>query len=80
MRSMSPFIILACAAGLLGGCQEASVADIKGACDAFERPEQPVLGKRKIDQRWIDRAVETGVTVCGWPRPKAEAIVARAVR
>lgn len=64
----------------LAGCHETSVADIRGACDAFERPEQPVLGKRKIDQRWIDRAVETGVTVCGWPRPKAEAIVARATR
>ena len=60
----------------LTACQEqVGVADIKGACDAFERPDRPVLGKRKIDQRWIDRAVETGVTVCGWPRPKSEDIV-----
>jgi hypothetical protein len=64
---------------MLPGCQEVQVADIKGACDVFDRPEQPVLGKRKVDQRWIDRAVEAGVSACGWPRPKAEQVVGRAV-
>ena len=81
MRSMSPFIILACAAGLLGGCQEASVADIKGACDAFERPEQPVLGKRKIDQRWIrSRRRDRRHRLRLAPSERPRRIVARATR
>lgn len=64
----------------LGGCQDkVTVADIKGACDAFDAPAQPVIGKRKVDQKWIDRAVEAGVSACGWSRPKAQEIVNRAV-
>ena len=65
---------------VLGGCQDdVSVADIKGACDAFDAPVQPVIGKRRVDQRWIDRAIEAGVSACGWSRPRAVENVNRAI-
>lgn len=65
----------------LAACQmpDGRVVSIRGACDAWEAPTQPVIGKRRIDQHWIDKAVETGIRTCGWPRPKAQQIVARAV-
>lgn len=57
---------------LLGGCQHTmTAADIKGACAAFDAPAEPVKGLRRVDQRWIDRAVEAGVSACGWSRPRA---------
>lgn len=63
---------------MLAGCQEPrNAASIKGACDAFERPNGVVLGKRRIDQRQIDSWIETGVSVCGWSRPKSQEIVNR---
>jgi hypothetical protein len=57
----------------LGACVSTSdrrAATIKGACDAFERPVTIVLGKRRTDQRWIDGQIESGVSACGWPRPR----------
>lgn len=65
-------LITVVTAALLGGCQHTmTAADIKGACAAFDAPREPVKGLRRVDQRWIDRAVEAGVSACGWSRPKA---------
>lgn len=78
MRQVILICVVACT---LAACKdEPTAADITGACSAFDAPVQPVLGKRRIDQKWIDRAVEAGVSVCGWTRPKAEEVVTRAVR
>lgn len=72
-------MIAGLALGLAGCNDDVKVASIQGACDAFDAPTQPVLGKRRVDQRWIDKAVEAGVSACGWSRPQAEKNVGRAV-
>lgn len=78
---MRTTVIIGCFLLGLTACQEPikTAADIRGACDAFDAPVQPVLGKRSIDQRWIDKAVEAGVSACGWSRPRAVENVNRAV-
>ncbi len=63
----------------MGGCQTMSAASIRGACDAFDRPGEPIRGLERKDQRWIDRTIEAGVSACGWSRPKARAVVNAAV-
>jgi hypothetical protein len=58
----------------LGACVSQSdkrAATIKGACDSFVAPVSVVQGKARRDQRWIDGQVESGVSACGWRRPKA---------
>jgi hypothetical protein len=45
-------------------------ASIKGACDSFVAPREVVLGKRRVDQKWIDGTIESGVSACNWPRPR----------
>lgn len=62
----------------LGGCMTTSAASIRGACDSFERPEYAVRGVSREDRRWIAGQIETGVTVCGWSRPRARAIARQA--
>jgi hypothetical protein len=63
-------------AAMLAGCQTVSdrrAATLKGACDSFVAPRDVVLGKRRTDQRWIDGTIESGVSACGWARPRAPA-------
>lgn len=60
----------------LAGCVSTSdrrAASIKGACDSFVAPREVVLGKRRQDQRYIDGVIESGVSACGWARPRAPA-------
>jgi hypothetical protein len=57
----------------LGACVSASdkkAASIGGACNAFEPATQVVEGKTRVDQRWIDGQIESGVSACGFSRPK----------
>lgn len=44
-------------------------ATVKGACDAFEAPDRVILGRTRVDQRWINGQFEAGVSACGWKRP-----------
>jgi len=69
---MSP-PVLAASALLLGltACATTKPATVQGECRAFLDPGRVVKGAERIDQRWIDKTIETGVQVCGWPRPKA---------
>lgn len=64
---------LALAALALAACQTTKgPASVAGACDAFVDPGFPVKGARDKDQRWITRTQETGIQLCGWPRPAPE--------
>jgi major membrane immunogen (membrane-anchored lipoprotein) len=59
---------------LLTACQSSSdkrAATIKGACDSFVAPVNVVQGKTRTDQRWVDGQIESGVSACGWRRPRA---------
>jgi major membrane immunogen (membrane-anchored lipoprotein) len=59
---------------LLTACQSSSdkrAATIKGACDSFVAPGSVVHGNTHTDQRWIDGQIESGVSACGWRRPRA---------
>lgn len=58
----------------LGGCAATSKAPatVKQECSIFTDPKFPVRGARDKDQRWITRTQETGIEVCGWPRPQPE--------
>lgn len=67
-------LLLVLLASALASCQTASdrrAATLKGACDSFVAPRDVVEGKRRTDQRWIDGQVESGVSACGWARPRA---------
>lgn len=60
------------AVAILGACAAPPpAASVRGACDAFDRPLEPVLGKRRQDQRWIDKTIEAGVSACDWSRPRS---------
>lgn len=67
--ALSALLLLAVLA--LSGCASMKPATIDGECRAFPDPGRVVRGAERIDQRWIDKTIETGVQVCGWPRPKA---------
>lgn len=54
------------------GAHSNAPATVKAECSIFTDPGFPVRGARDKDQHWITRAQETGITVCGWPRPKPE--------
>lgn len=57
----------------LVGCQTTiKPASVAGECNVFTDPGFPVQGKRTKDARWIARTQESGIKVCGWPRPEAE--------
>lgn len=59
------------AATMLGGCASSSPASVLGGeCRVFKDPGFAVRGKRLKDSQWIGRTQETGITVCGWKRPK----------
>lgn len=58
---------------LLAGCVSSNKpVSIEGECAIFRDPGFPVRGARDKDQKWITRTQETGITVCGWPRPEPE--------
>ena len=58
---------------LLGACSATTKpVSIEGECGIFRDPGFPVRGARDKDQRWITRTQETGISVCGWPRPAPE--------
>lgn len=59
---------------ILAGCQTGNnkPATIEGECSIFHDPKFPVRGARDKDQQWITRTQETGISVCGWPRPSPE--------
>lgn len=62
---------------LLAGCAtvNSKPATVAGECSIFHDPGFPVRGSRDKDQRWVTRTQETGISVCGWARPKPEAEV-----
>lgn len=64
-------IIVITACMLLGGCAGSMPASVMGGeCKVFKDPGFAVRGKRLKDNQWIGRTQETGIDVCGWPRPK----------
>jgi hypothetical protein len=70
MNILAKIALLAVAVVWLAGCQTSSGrASLAGECAAFENPGFAVQGKRRVDQRVIDHWLETGITVCQWPRP-----------
>lgn len=75
MHTLRAVIVVAALCGLTACQERITAADIKGACDAFDAPGEPIYGKTRVDQRWIDKAIEAGVSACGWSRPKAKKIV-----
>jgi hypothetical protein len=64
------FFILAVIAVMLAGCANMRPASVEGECKVFSDPGFAVQGKRLKDKQWIGKAQETGITVCGWKRPK----------
>lgn len=71
MRDLIVKCVLAVVAAIwLTGCQTTGRASLAGECAAFQNPGFAVQGKRRLDQRVIDHWLETGITVCQWPRPK----------
>lgn len=64
-------IIIIAMAGSLAGCAGQIPASVQGGeCKAFKDPGFAVQGKRLKDKPWIGKTQETGITVCGWKRPK----------
>jgi len=57
----------------LGACpeREKPATAIEGECRIFVAPTQPVTGKTRADQFWIDTNIERGVGGCGWERPRS---------
>lgn len=53
----------------LCGCVTAP-ATIDAECKIFSDPGFAVQGKRLKDKQWIGKTQETGISVCGWRRPK----------
>lgn len=59
----------------LAACSATSApVTVEGECNVFRDPGFPVRGERPKDQRWVARTQETGIQVCGWPRPEAEPV------
>jgi hypothetical protein len=59
---------------VFAGCSPTTApATVESECRVFKDPGFPVRGARVKDQRWISNTQETGIQVCGWPRPKPEA-------
>jgi len=56
----------------LTGCKTTGTASVEGECRVFTDPGFAVQGVRLQDKRWIARTQESGIRVCGWPRPTAE--------
>jgi hypothetical protein len=57
----------------LAGCVSTSdqkAATLTGACNSFVAPLEEVRGRTRRDQRWIDGQIESGVSACGWRRPR----------
>jgi hypothetical protein len=63
-------LILAAVAVALAGCTGIRPASVEGECKVFSDPGFAVQGKRLKDKQWIGKAQETGISVCGWKRPK----------
>lgn len=53
----------------VSGCTSTRPASVAGECGVFRDPGFAVQGKRPKDSRWIDGAIESGITSCGWKRP-----------
>lgn len=58
----------------LTGCATSGALSIKGACNSFVAPITAVAGKTPPDQEWVDETTESGISACGWPRPKARPV------
>lgn len=69
---MKNAIILIAIAISMGGCASMRPASVAGGeCKVFKEPGFAVRGKRLRDSQWIGRTQETGISVCGWKRPKS---------
>jgi hypothetical protein len=71
MNLLVKLLLLVFAAAVLSGCQTTGRASLAGECAAFRNPGFAVQGKRRVDQQAIDHFLETGISVCSWPRPKS---------
>lgn len=67
---LRPALVFLLSLSLLGCQHSKKPASIVGECHSFTDPGRVVKGKERPDQRWIDKQIETGIGVCGWPRPK----------
>jgi predicted RNA methylase len=67
---LAKLALMMLALAALSACQSTGRASLAGECAAFQNPGFAVQGKRRIDQRAVDKFLETGVVTCGWPRPK----------
>lgn len=63
------YLLLAACSLMLAACQTGP-ASVKGECTVFTDPGFAVRGERPVDSRWIARTQESGITACGWQRPK----------
>lgn len=64
-------IVITLSAALLAGCAGQVPRSVEnGECKIFHDPGFAVKGKRLKDKQWIGRTQETGITVCGWQRPR----------
>lgn len=60
-------------AAVLAGCGTSRVASVSGGeCKVFQNPGFVVKGRSSIDQDWIDETIESGISACGWKRPRAK--------
>lgn len=70
LKKLTTLAVLLISATTMAGCGTNAPASVKGECKVFTAPGRVVVGKERVDQRWIDKTVEIGVTVCGWERDK----------
>lgn len=56
---------------LLAACEHTGPASTAGECRIFVAPTQPVAGRTRADQFWIDTNIARGIGGCGWSRPRA---------
>jgi len=69
--SGAPLAAALLAAAALAGCASTAPATATGECRVFRAAPHAVRAGTPSGQRWVDTTIETGVRVCGHPRPPA---------